>query len=73
MEILLGIINQIKANKGEKLLDEISLDMNLRNDLELDSFDLALMTALIEDEFDVDVFEDGIVNTIGEIVEKLEK
>ena len=73
MEILLGIINQIKANKGEKPLDEIRLDMNLRNDLELDSFDLALMTALIEDEFDVDVFEDGIVTTIGEIVEKLEK
>lgn len=73
MEILLGIINQIKANKGEKPLDEISLDMNLRNDLELDSFDLALMTALIEDEFDIDVFEDGIVNTISEIVEKLEK
>ena len=39
--------------------------------MDFDSFDLALLTAKIEDEFDVDVFEDGVVITVGEIMDKL--
>lgn len=35
------------------------------------SFDLAELTVKIEDEFDIDIFEDGLVNTIGEIYAKL--
>ena len=45
---------------------------DLRNDLDLTSFDLAELTVKIEDEFDIDIFEDGLVNTIGEIYEKLQ-
>ena len=45
---------------------------NLRNDLGLTSFDLAELTVRIEDEFDIDIFEDGLVNTIGEVYAKLE-
>ncbi|MBR1946712.1 MAG: hypothetical protein IKA35_01360, partial [Bacteroidaceae bacterium] len=41
--------------------------------LGLTSFDLAELTVNIEAEFDVDIFEDGLVNTIGEIYEKLQK
>ena len=44
---------------------------NLRNDLGLTSFDLAELTVRIEDEFDIDIFEDGLVNTIGEVYAKL--
>lgn len=44
---------------------------NLRDDLELTSFDLAELTVKIEDEFDVDIFEDGLVSTVGEIFVKL--
>ncbi|MGI6794791.1 phosphopantetheine-binding protein, partial [Bacteroides sp. KG68] len=45
---------------------------NLRDDLGLTSFDLAELTVKLEDEFDIDIFEDGLVNTIGEIYKKLE-
>lgn len=70
---ILDIINEIKEGKGENLLTSLDKDMKLRDDLELDSFDLALLTAKIEDEFDVDVFEDGLIETVGEILIKLEK
>ena len=46
---------------------------DLRNDLDLTSFDLAELTVRIEDEFDIDIFEDGLVNTVGEVLAKLEK
>ena len=41
------------------------------SDLAFTSFDLAELTVKIEDEFDIDIFEDGLVNTIGEIYAKL--
>lgn len=73
MEKLLLIINEIRENKGEEEISTLSNNMNLRDDLDLDSFDLALLTAKLEDDYDVDVFENGIVYTVGEIMEKLEK
>ena len=45
--------------------------MRLREDLNLDSFDLAELTVKIEDEFDIDIFEEGLVLTVGEILNKL--
>lgn len=73
MEKLIEIINEIREGKGDDSVKTISSEMSLRDDLDFDSFDLAMLTAKIEDEFDIDVFEDGIVSTIGEILEKLEK
>jgi acyl carrier protein len=43
----------------------------LRDDLGFDSLALAELAVRIEDEFDVDVFEDGLVNTLSEILQKL--
>ena len=43
----------------------------LIDDIGFTSFDLAELTVRIEDEFDIDIFEDGLVNTVGEIIEKL--
>ena len=51
----------VTLNEGDKL----------RDDLGLTSFDLAELTVRIEDEFDIDIFEDGLVNTVGEIYAKL--
>tara|TARA_B110000114_G_C15006600_1_gene363016 strand:- start:672 stop:899 length:228 start_codon:yes stop_codon:yes gene_type:complete len=65
------IIKEILEDNGEKLTIEVTKQTQLR-DLGLTSFDLATLTVKIEDEFDVDVFEDGIVSTIGEIIEVLE-
>ena len=70
---LLEIINTIRSNRSQEDLSEITPGMHLRNDLGLDSLDLAELTVRIEVEYDVDVFEDGIVNTISEIMVKINK
>ena len=70
---LLLIINQIRLNNGLNVLDIISETDDLRSDIGFNSFDLAELTVRIEDEFDIDIFEDGLVNTIGEVLAKLEK
>ena len=71
MENLLLIINTILENRGRAKLDAISAETDLRRDLGFDSFDLAEFTVRIEAEYDVDVFENGIVYTIGDILERL--
>jgi len=70
---VLTIINDIRAARDMELLKEVTPDIRLREDLGLESFDLAELTVKIEDEFDIDIFEDGLVATIGEIFEKLNK
>lgn len=69
IEILKGII----LSKGKEVDFTINSKTKLREDLGLTSFDLAELTVKIEDEFDIDIFEDGLVSTVGEIFAKLEK
>jgi len=71
MEKLLKLIIRVMENRNRKITFEINNDTNLRTELEFDSLDLAELTVLVENEFGVDIFEDGIVLTIGEIVQKL--
>ncbi|MGB0879292.1 MAG: acyl carrier protein [Polaribacter sp.] len=66
------IIKEIIEDKGEELTTEITKETQLR-DLGLSSFDLATLTVKIEDEFDVDIFEDGLVSSVGEIAVILEE
>lgn len=68
---ILEIINQVKENKGLDKLQQLSASDKLRDDLGLDSFDLAELTVRIEAEYDIDIFEDGMVSTVSEIYEKL--
>ena len=70
---VLNIINEIRAAKEMAPIETISSEMKLREDLNLTSFDLAELTVKIEDEFDIDIFEDGLVSTVGEIFDKLQK
>ena len=67
---VLEIINEIRAAKSLEAVAELKEDTHLRKDLSLTSFDLAELTVKIED---IDIFEDGLVNTIGEIYAKLAK
>lgn len=64
----MDIINGIREVKGLPVLESLDSGARLREDLSLNSFDLAELTVKIEDEFDVDIFEDGLVSTIGEIL-----
>ena len=70
---ILDILNYIRVNKGEEKLLNIKKSNTLRDDLGLDSFDLAELTVRLEVEYDVDVFEGGIISTIGEVIERLNK
>lgn len=70
-EKVLAIIQQIRESKGLTALDTLSADSNLRNDLGFTSFDLAELTVRIEDEFGIDIFENGLVNTVEEVLQKL--
>ena len=70
-EKILLILNEIRHAKNLSELSVINLSDTLRDDIGFTSFDLAELTVRIEDEFDIDIFEDGLVNTVGEIIEKL--
>lgn len=70
-EKILNIINNIRVSKNLAPVVNLKEDDNLRTDLGFTSFDLAELTVHIEDEFDIDIFEDGLVNTVGEVYEKL--
>jgi len=50
----------------------LNLSTSLRNDLGFDSLDLAELTVKIEDIFDVDIFENRIVDTLQEIEKEIE-
>lgn len=71
MENLLSIINVVSLNRGRSRIESISESTHLRNDLGFDSLDLAELTVRIEVEYDVDIFEDGVVVTVGDILKKL--
>lgn len=68
---ILDIINEILEDKGEKNIKKIDLDASLRKDIGFDSIDLAVLTAKIDVKYGIDIFEDGIVDTVKEILEKL--
>ena len=70
---ILEIVNTIRGFKGLDALIDINYSDSLRDKIGFSSFDLADLTVRIEDEFDVDIFEDGIISTVGEIFERLKK
>ncbi len=67
-EILTKMINEIMNKKGSQSVVELKTAQTLRNDYGFDSLDLAELTVRIEDEFGVDIFEHGNVDTISEIL-----
>ena len=71
-ELLLLKINEVLEGKNMPILTEINSDTVLRDGLGLDSFDLAELTVRIEEETDIDIFSNGIVSTVGEILHILE-
>lgn len=68
---VLEIVNTVLTNRNKENLTCLTHEMHLRNDIGMDSLDLAELTVRIEAEYDIDIFEDGLVNTVGEILKKL--
>lgn len=69
---LLQLVNEVRHNKHQPLLTQLSAASRLREDLGFESLDLAELTVRIEEKFGVDVFADGLVGTVGEIAAKLD-
>ena len=70
-ETLLIVINEILEEKNGQRLDTLNEGTSLRKDLGFDSMDLALLTAKLDEECGVDIFEDGIIDTVEEVLKKL--
>lgn len=73
MENLLRIINTVLKNRGKAVINLIEGTTNLRDDIGFDSLDLAELTVRIEAEYGVDIFADGLISTVSEIIQKIKK
>lgn len=71
MEAIKHIINTVLKNNGKKEVQTINEETLLRDDLGFDSFELAELTVRIEAQFDVDIFEEGLITKVGEILDKV--
>jgi len=68
---ILRHVNHVLETSGRSPLNSLKSSDSLSQDLQLDSLELAELTVLLESEFGIDVFDKGIVRTVGEIVERL--
>lgn len=64
---MIRLLNQVRRHKGHVELAAVSDESRLREDLLLDSLDLAELTVRIEERFGVDVFREGIVSQWGQV------
>ena len=71
LEEVIKIIIVVMQNSSLSIDLTISMNTSLRGDLGFDSIALAELAVRIEDLYNVDVFEDGLVSTVKEIIEKL--
>ena len=72
MDKILIIINQILIDNGQNPLKELKPELSLMDDIGFDSLDLATLTVKIESETGIDIFEDEIVTTIKQILDKIQ-
>jgi len=71
-EKVIEIINDIlNENNIEVSIEEINESTILTTDLGLDSFNLAQLTVEIESEFGIDIFENEVISTVGDIFKQL--
>ena len=66
-------IKEIIADQTGKDVDEITLETNVKTDLEADSLDLFQIINDIEDEFDVKIENVEGIETVGDVVKLVEE
>lgn len=71
IRMLMSLVNSILETSSRPTLDQLRLQDRLQEDLGFDSLELAELTVRLEAETGVDVFRDGVVRTVGEILAKL--
>ena len=73
MEKLLEILNELLSTIGIDPVDKLEPHTNLRSDLEIDSISYAELIVRLEDEFGIDVNENGRADTVGDLITRLIK
>ncbi len=70
LETLKGIIDEY-VNVD---LDEVTADTKLREDLGIDSLDMASIACEVEEEFEVEIPDDAVYNviTVGDVISFIE-
>ena len=66
-------IREIIADQTGKDVEEITMDTNVKTDLEADSLDLFQIINDIEDEFDVKIENVEGIETVGDVVKLVEE
>jgi acyl carrier protein len=66
-EVIIKAINEVLESKGALAVLEVHDNTDLREHLGFDSFDLAELTVRIEEVTGKDIFENGVITTVGEI------
>ena len=65
-------IREIIADQTGKDVEEITMETNVKTDLEADSLDLFQIINDIEDEFDVQIENVEGIETVGDVVKLVE-
>lgn len=68
IEKLHAIVEKVRRSEVDRNLIQAGASFD---ELGLDSLALAELTVRIEREFGVDVFSDGIISSIGEVLERI--
>jgi len=71
MDKLTTIINTVLTNIGLDAVEELRPEMDLRDDLQIDSISFAELIVHIDEEFGIDVNSEGQINTVGDIQKRL--
>ena len=71
MEELVTIIKTIMENNDKNIKAAIVADSLLRTDIGMDSLDLAELTVIIEDRYNVDIFESENPETVMDVWKKI--
>lgn len=70
---LFEIITQLQLENNIKVSNIINDTDDLINDLGFDSLNLAELTVIIEDEYGIDIFENGIIRKVYEIKKQIDE
>lgn len=65
-------IKEIIAEQTGKDVDSITMETNVKDDLEADSLDLFQIINDIEDEFDIKIENVEAIKTVGDVVKLVE-
>jgi acyl carrier protein len=70
-QALKALIDEIRVNKQQPPLADMSPGLRLHGDIGFLSLDLVELTVRIDERFEVDLFANGLVHNVGEIEKKI--